>query len=64
MPVNNSLMDSLRKKYGRKGTNVYYAMENSGKKSFRKGLKTAGAEGHTSSNLAAYKRKRKKGRKS
>lgn len=59
------MLSAMEKKYGRKkGQSIYFASENSGKKSFRKGLKTAGAEGHTSSNLAAYKRKRKKGRKS
>lgn len=49
MPVNKSLATSLKKKYGsKKGESVYYAMENKGTKAFKKGLKTAKKEGHTS----------------
>jgi hypothetical protein len=48
MPVNKSLAKSLKKKYGsKKGESIYYAMENSGSKSFKKGLKNATKEGHT-----------------
>jgi len=48
MPLNLSLMKSLVKKYGyKKGKDVYFAMENEGKPSFKKGMKTASAEGHT-----------------
>lgn len=48
MPVNKSLAKSLIAKYGQKrGESIYYGLENSGKKSFAKGLKTAKKEGHT-----------------
>lgn len=34
-------MKSLKKQYGtKKGTDIYYAMENEGNKSFKKGMKT------------------------
>lgn len=61
MPVNKSLAKSLTKKYGaKKGKRVYYAMENSrGKtgKAFKKGLKTAKREGHTTKKFPNKKRK-------
>lgn len=48
MPVNSTLAKSLKRQYGSKeGERVYFAMENSGKPSFTKGLKTATKEGHT-----------------
>lgn len=48
MPVNRSLASSLKSQYGgKKGKQVYYAMENKGSKAFQKGLKTAKKEGHT-----------------
>jgi hypothetical protein len=58
MPINNNLMAALEKRYGRKGRNLYFALENRDSRAFRKGLKTAAKEGHTSKNLAAYKRRR------
>lgn len=64
MPINNSELSAMERKYGKKkGRSVYFASENKGSQAFRKGLKTAASEGHTSANLAAYKRKRRKGRK-
>lgn len=46
MPINAPLMKSLKKSYGtKKGKSVYYAMENKGSKSFKKGLKTAKKQG-------------------
>ena len=57
MPVNKSLAGSLKKKYGaKKGESVYYAMENKGTKSFKKGLKTAKKEGHTSAKFPKGKK--------
>ena len=48
MPINLSLMKSLVKKYGyKKGKDVYFGLEQENKSSFRKGMKTASAEGHT-----------------
>ena len=48
MPVNKSLAKGLKKQYGAKeAKKVYYAMENQGSKSFKKGLNTATKEGHT-----------------
>jgi len=42
MPINKSLMDSLKKEYGtEKGTKVYYAMENKKRKKYSKGSKVA-----------------------
>lgn len=47
-PVNRTLADALIKEYGKKkGTDIYYSMEQTGSKSFKKGLKTAKREGHT-----------------
>lgn len=58
MPVNKSLAKALVKKYGpKKGKQIYYAMENEGKPSFKKGLKTAEKEGHV---LKHFPKKRKK----
>jgi hypothetical protein len=48
MPVNKSLANNLRKKYGdKKAKEIYYAMENEGKDSYHKGMSTAKKEGHT-----------------
>jgi hypothetical protein len=58
MPINNSLMAALEKRYGKRGRKVYFALENRNGRAFRKGLKTAAREGHTSKNLAAYRRRR------
>lgn len=58
MPVNATLMKSLKKKYGpKKGEQIYYSMEKSGSPSFQKGLKTAEKEGHV---LGGKKKKKKK----
>jgi hypothetical protein len=47
MPINASLMRGLQKRYGaKKGSDVYYGMEEEGKASFKKGLRTAIKEGH------------------
>jgi hypothetical protein len=57
MPVNKSLAKALIKKYGKKkGEDIYYAMENEKKASFKKGLKTATKEHHT---LAHFPKKKK-----
>jgi len=48
MPINKDLYNSLTKKYGaKKGKKVYFAMENKGSKSFKKGLATAKRKGRT-----------------
>lgn len=48
-------MGSLQKKYGKKkGTSVYFGMENKSSKAFQKGVKTAKKEGH----LKDYKKKK------
>jgi hypothetical protein len=44
--INKHLATSLKKQYGKKGESIYFAMENQGSKSFKKGLKTAKKEGH------------------
>lgn len=47
MPIASSMYKSLKKKYGaEKGRKVYFAMENSGKPSFRKAVRTARKRGH------------------
>ena len=52
-------MASLRKQYGaKKGTSVYFGMENKSSKGFKKGLKTAKKEGHTVAHLKDYKKKK------
>lgn len=61
MPVNKHLAQNLKKQYGsKKGEQVYFAMENSNKKSFKKGLATAKREKHT---VAHFPKKGKNGRK-
>lgn len=59
MPINVSELKAMQKKYGtKKGQSVYFATENSGKKSFAKGLKTAKKEGHTVPHLRDMKSKK------
>lgn len=59
MPVNKTLISSLKKEYGsKKGTSVYFGMENKGGKAFKKGLKTAKKEGHTVAHLKDLKKKK------
>ncbi len=59
MPVNVSMLKSMQKQYGKKkGQSVYFASENSGKKSFKKGLATAKKEGHTVKHLKDLKQKK------
>lgn len=46
MPVNQSLMKSLKAQHGaKKGEDIYYAMESEGKGPFKKGLATVKARG-------------------
>lgn len=53
------MLKSMQKQYGKKkGKSVYFASENSGKKSFKKGLTTAKKEGHTVSHLKDLKQKK------
>jgi hypothetical protein len=48
MPVNRTLYDALVKQLGPKeGKKRYYQMESKGGAAFKKGLKTAVKEGHT-----------------
>lgn len=64
MPINSSMLSKMEDRYGtKKGRSVYFASENSGKPSFKKGLATAKREGHTSKDLASYKRRKRSGRK-
>lgn len=57
MPINKSMFNSMKKEYGaKKGEKVYFATENSGKASVKKGLATAKKEGHTAKNLKAMKK--------
>lgn len=57
MPINKPLMGALQKKYGsKKGTSVYFGMENSGSKAFQKGVKTAQKQGKTVAHLKDYKK--------
>lgn len=59
MPINKTLLSSLRKQYGtKKGTGVYFGMENKGGKAFQKGIKTASKEGHTVAHLKDLKKKK------
>ena len=50
MPINSSLMKSLRARYKDKAKDIYYGMEEEAKQgkrpSFLKGLRTATREGH------------------
>jgi len=58
MPVNVSLIKKLQGTYGKKkGTSVYFGMENKGSKAFKKGVKTASKEGHTVKHLKDLKKK-------
>ena len=58
MPVNRTMLASLRKKYGfKRGTEIYYKMEAEGKPPFKKGLKTAIKEGHTQKGTRKSKKK-------
>jgi hypothetical protein len=60
MPINKTLLKSLRKMYGKeKGDEVYRKMEADGELRFTKGLETAIKEGHTQK----YIRRTKKGKK-
>lgn len=61
MPVNKSLASSLVKTYGKKkGESIYYGMESEAKPAFKKGLRTAAKEGHTSAHFPGAKKKKKK----
>lgn len=61
MPINASLARKLIEKYGRKkAMEIYYGMENDGKPGFKKGLKTAIKEKHTTKTFPRGKRKKKK----
>jgi hypothetical protein len=61
MPYNASLARTLIEKYGRKkAMEIYHAMENDGKESFKKGLETAIKEKHTTKTFPRGKRKKKK----
>lgn len=55
MPVNKSLAEALKKKYGKKAPSIYAAMENKGAPAFKKGLKTAKAENHTTATFPKKK---------
>lgn len=58
MPINKPLLASLRKKYGgKKGTSVYFGMENKGSKAFKKGVATAKKQGKTAAHLKDIKKK-------
>lgn len=57
MPINKPLLSSLKKRYGaKKGTSVYFGMENKGSKGFQKGLKTAKNQGKTAARLKDIKK--------
>jgi hypothetical protein len=61
MPINKTLANALRKKYGdKKAKEIYYAMENEGKPPFKKGLATAEKEKHTQKTFPKRKLKKKK----
>jgi hypothetical protein len=58
MPVNTTLIKSLQKQYGKKkGTGVYYGLENKGSKGFAKGVATAKRQGKTVAHLKDLKKK-------
>lgn len=58
MPINKTLISSLQKQYGKKkGTSVYFGMENKGSKAFKKGVATAKKEKHTVAHLKDLKKK-------
>ena len=58
MPINLPMFAAMKKKYGaKKGKQVYFASENSGKKSFAKGVKTAQKQGKTVAHLKDIKKK-------
>jgi hypothetical protein len=60
MPYNATLARKLIEKYGRKkAMEIYHAMENEGKPSFKKGIKTAKKEGHITKRFPTGKRKKK-----
>ena len=40
MPVNQSLMESLKKRYGDRAEEIYQKMESEAKPAFKKGLRT------------------------
>jgi len=57
MPINKPLLSSLKKTYGaKKGTSVYFGMEQKGSKGFQKGLKTAKKQGKTAAHLKDIKK--------
>lgn len=59
MPINVPMLQAMQKKYGKKkGQSVYFASENSGKKSFAKGVKTAQKQGKTVAHLKDLKKKK------
>ncbi|MDE2026307.1 MAG: hypothetical protein KGJ07_07470 [Patescibacteria group bacterium] len=61
MPINVPLIKSLQKKYGMKrGTSVYFGMENKGSKAFKKGVKTAKKQGRTVAHLKNLRKGKKK----
>lgn len=58
MPINVPMLTSMQKTYGKKkGQSVYFASENSGKKSFAKGVATAKKQGKTVAHLKDVKKK-------
>lgn len=57
MPINKPLLSSLKKQYGgKKGTSIYFGMENKGSTGFQKGLKTAKKQGKTAAHLKDIKK--------
>lgn len=58
MPINVSMLKAMKKQYGaKKGKSIYFASENKGTKSFKKGLATAKKEHHTVAHLKDLKKK-------
>jgi len=59
-PINKSLFNSLKKKYGIiKSKKIYMSMESENKPSFKKGLKTAKKEKHILNKFPKRKKKKK-----
>jgi len=59
MPINIPMLQAMKKRYGaKKGQSVYFASENSGKKSFQKGVATAKRQGVTAAHLKDLKGKK------
>ena len=61
IPVNKTLAKKLIKEYGHdKAMEIYYAMENEGKPSFKKGMTTAMKEKHTQMHFPKKRKKKTK----